>query len=326
MPTAEEVRDTVLAPVIDWYESKRASTGKVHTNVMAVGLIVTEYMAKGVPITTDAYRGDTQIKGISGGSIKKILAKHQEIRPFLREGGRTSRGSIVHADDLATMISDAAVAGGYHTLPADDQAVVRNALQEWFVERVRIDYFDRQRISAAIKPSSAVRVSIAALLDAARKRGGTTAGAVAQHLVGAKLALRFPDVAIDNHSYTTADHQLDRPGDFSIGDTAIHVTTSPTGALFDKCIQNIADGYRPLVLVPANKLAAGQQLAEISGIAAKTSVQTVEDFVGTNVEETAQFISARIRTQLRTLLEIYNERVGVAEIDPALLLKIPGNL
>jgi hypothetical protein len=39
-------------------------------------------------------------------------------------------------------------------------------------------------------------------------------GPVAQYLVGAKLALRFPTEKIGNESYSTADVQLNRPGDF----------------------------------------------------------------------------------------------------------------
>lgn len=326
MASVEQVTADILVPVSDWYESKRTKTGKVNTNVMNVGLILTEHMAEGVPLTPEIYRATSQVKGLSGERIAKILAAHGEERPFTREGGRTSRQTLPYADELAAILSTAAAGTGYSDLTDHQQASVRRRLQSWFVERVRLDFFAAKRVEAVLDPTRAVRANIAALLVAAAGKGGNTAGAVAQHLVGAKLVLRFPGTEVDNHAYTTADQQLSRPGDFFIGDTAIHVTTAPGDALFAKCRQNIADGYRPVVLVPAARLVAGQQLAENSGLSEKTSVQAIEDFIGTNVEEVSEFTAEGVRKNLRGLLEVYNERVAAIEPDPALLIRIPNNL
>ncbi|BCN83133.1 hypothetical protein RE0356_17740 [Prescottella equi] len=171
------------------------------------------------------------------------------------------------------MISESAPAAGYGSLPSDEQTKVRMALQKWFVGKVQSEHFAKARLSAEINPGFPVRAAIAALLDAACAQGGNTAGAVAQHLVGAKLKLRFPEAEISNHSYTTADNQTDRPGDFSVGDTAIHVTMAPSEALFQKCQNNLNDGYRPLVLVPENRVSAGRQIAETTGVGERVSVQ-----------------------------------------------------
>jgi len=81
---------------------------------------------------------------------------------------------------------------------------------------------------------------------------------VAQHLVGAKLEFRFPELAIGNESYSTADRQLGRPGDFLIGDVAFHVTVAPMPQLFDKCVVNVKEGYRPLLLVPDRTLSGAR--------------------------------------------------------------------
>lgn len=59
------------------------------------------------------------------------------------------------------------------------------------------------------------------MLAEARQTGKE--GPAAQHLVGAKLALRFPDMKVSNASYSTADDQSGRLGDFQIGDTSFHV-------------------------------------------------------------------------------------------------------
>ncbi|WP_454162426.1 DUF4928 family protein [Gordonia iterans] len=305
MPTPNQVWDTMRPPVETWYESKRKQTGRVNANVMAVGLVIAEYMADGVPMQETSYRAPSQVKRLGGAHIRQILTDYGESRRLTKEGGRTSRGSIVLAGELAPIVSDAAIAAGYASLTDEGQAAVRAALQRWFFERVQVDHFDRQRIKPHISPNNPVRVSIAAVLTTAAAQGGTTAGAVAQHMVGAKLVLRFPDEQIDNHSYTTADDQLGRPGDFFVGDTAIHVTTSPAEAVLEKCRENIDDGYRPMLVVPSGRVAGAQQIADTMGLGTKISIQSVEDFVGTNVEEAGFFRAADIRIRLRSLLEIY---------------------
>ncbi|WP_287004228.1 MULTISPECIES: DUF4928 family protein [Gordonia] len=325
-PSWKSVWAAIEDAVDPWYESRRSKKGRVNTNVMCVGLILADHMANGVPILESTYRAESQVKNIGAARIHQILARHGETRQFLREGGRTSRGSLPLANALAPIISDAAGAAGYDKLSDDGQARVRNALQAWFVGKVQADYFARQRLSAAIDPALPVRTNVATLLEAARTQGGNNAGAVAQHLVGAKLAMRFPDETVSNHGYTTADAQTSRPGDFSIGDTAIHVTMSPTEALFAKCGQNLADGYRPMVLVPENRLDAGRQIAETTGLGTRTSVQAIEDYIGNNVEEIGGLIASGVRAELKKLLETYNERVEAVEPDPALLIAIPGNL
>ena len=97
---------------------------------------------------------------------------------------------------------------------------------------------------------------VADILEAA----GSRAGAVAQHLVGAKLAVRYPDLEIENFSYTTADQQLGRPGDFVVGDTVFHVTVAPMPPVVDKCEQNLRDGYRSMLLVVDSRLQAARQM------------------------------------------------------------------
>lgn len=325
-PSRQRVWAAIEDDVDQWYESKRNKKGKVNTNVMCVGLILADHMAEGVPILETTYRAESQVKSIGASRIRQILARHGETRRFRSEAGRTSRGSLPLAHALAPIISDAAAAAGYGKLSDDDQAHVRNALQAWFVDKVQTDYFGMQRLTAAIDPALPVRVNIAELLEAARTQGGNNAGAVAQHLVGAKLAMRFPDEAVSNHGYTTADVQTSRPGDFSIGDTAIHVTMSPIEALFTKCSQNLADGYRPIVLVPENRLVAGRQIAETTGVGSRVSVQAIEDYVGNNVEEIGGLSESGVRAELKKLLETYNTRVDAVESDPSLLIDIPGNL
>lgn len=63
-----------------------------------------------------------------------------------------------------------------------------------------------------------VREVIADILETAQQRNQS--GPVAQHLVGAKLALRFPHLEVGNFAYSAADDQAGRAGDFQLGSAA----------------------------------------------------------------------------------------------------------
>ena len=59
---------------------------------MNTGLIVSEMVSDGLPIADDRLysKNCSQVKGLSGKVIPKILTRHGESRTFTREGGRTS--------------------------------------------------------------------------------------------------------------------------------------------------------------------------------------------------------------------------------------------
>lgn len=324
MPDAAAIEASILLAVSHWYESQRKSNGSMDTNTMTVGLILGDHLKRSFPLDRATYFTGTQVRGLSGKRISQILAEHGDPRRFTAEGGRTSRGTLAKADDLAEIINEAALAAGYKTLSQDEKASVIHALQGWFVAKIQEDYFGRQRVNAEINPNQPVSISVSNILEEAISRGGHVGGAVAQHLVGAKLALRFPDCEVGNDSYSTADQQTARPGDFSIGNTAFHVTMSPSERLLShRCKDNVAQGYRPVILVPENRVIAALQLADNADMIGQVSVIAIETFVGLNVEEMAYFTSDGVRKGIRGLLEKYNERVAISEPDPSLRIEIP---
>lgn len=324
MSDSGSVAEAIMEAVADWYESKRLPKGGMHTNVMTVGLILCDHLRRSFPLERASYTTDSQVQGISGPRISQILAEHGETRRFTAEGGRTSRGTLRKADELAETINEAALAAGYAELGVHDQLEIIGAIQGWFVCKVQADYFGRKAVKAEINPSRPVSVSVYNILTEAKAQGGYAAGAVAQHLVGAKLTLRFPDHEVGNDSYSTADMQTARPGDFSIGNTAFHVTVSPSERLMShRCAENLVQGYRPVVLVPQDRVAAALQLADNAQLLGQVSVIAIETFVGLNVEEIALFTSDGVKTGLRALLEKYNERVSLSEPDPSLKIEIP---
>jgi hypothetical protein len=327
-----EAAHLMLAPIEIWYESKRGKKGGVFANVISTGLYMTEFLAEAFPLEEGFYAPGSQLRNASGGRAKAILAEHGETRKYHSEGARTSRGTIDHARALAAAINSAGHTAGVAEFDATERKSLAFLLQQWFVERVRDDYFEKKKITAELNPGWSIRAVVASLLQAGRERPGNAAGALAQHLVGAKLKIRFAgsDVEIEginNESYTTADQQTGRAGDYQLNDTAIHVTMSPSMGLFaGRCCDNLNNHFRPRVLVPDDQLSRAITYAQDAGIDKLVAIQSIEDFIGTNIEETAGFSQAKIKELLKELVEVYNERIEAAEVDMSLKIEIPDNL
>lgn len=325
-PTKEIVREISQA-LEKWYDSLRDPKGNVNSNVMCAGLYMTEFLSENFPLKKEHYSTRSQVKTASGKQAQKLLAQHGEGRKFTSEGGRTSRATLDHAHSLASLFNTHGAETGLNEIEKADLGTIAAPLQGWFVQRIQDDYFGRRRIEAEINPDAPIRAAIASLIKAGRERGGNTAGAVSQHLVGAKLKIRFPDEDVNIESYTTADVQTGRSGDFQISDTAIHVTMSPGENLFTgRCADNIMNGYRPRVLVPEDRVEAALQLARIHNLINQVAIQSIEDFVGTNIEEVGGFSKEGVRDRLRELLNEYNNRIELGESDMSLKIKLPGNL
>lgn len=271
------------------------------------------------PLDSDDYlTPKNQVRRLSGAFIREILARHGEERRFTAEGGRTTRGTVPAARELVEQLQTPKVLAD---LPDAARGEVIDQLQGWLVLRVR-DYFNRQRIAIEVNPSQPAPQIVGGILKSAAGK----AGAVAQHLVGAKLAVRFPDLRIENHSHTTADQQLGRPGDFVVGDTVFHVTMAPMPPVLEKCRKNVRDEFRPLLVVPDGKLQAAREMAEMVGLEGAVGIMALEAFVGQNLEELSGFKQASLASGFRTLLDAYNTRVQEAESDRSLLIEIPSNL
>lgn len=151
------------------------------------------------------------------------------------------------------------------------------------------------------------------------------AGAVAYHLVGATLQLRFPDIEISNESANTADQPTGRSGDFTIGDTVFHVTVHPMTSVFDKCRENIKDGLKAFLLVPDSSLTGSRMWALKDGVEL-FAVESLESFISQNIEEISAFDPEYRKNSLFNLIYLYNQRVDQAETDKSLMIELPSNL
>ena len=129
--------------------------------------------------------------------------------------------------------------------------------------------------------SRSLRTVVRDVLDQAEERQKTTpgvyyAGAVMQHMVGAKLDCALGPGKFEHNSYSTSDQQSGRSGDFFLGDVAIHVTTSPGEAVIERCRENLNGGFRPILVTGQRGLNVAEGLADNAGLADRIDVFEVE--------------------------------------------------
>ncbi len=321
MQCMKDLRNRLKADLVRWYDGERSESGdEPERYVVCAGLAVLEHMRNAFPLREEDYLTPGNQVKTGGAMISRILSRHGETRTYAKEGARTTRRTRVAVEALVAALN---AHESIEELSVQERREIIDELQEWLADRAK-EYFDRRRIDVDIEPEKPMSDIVGDILRAAHERN--LAGAVAQHLVGAKLAMRYRDTQIENHSYTTADEQLGRPGDFLIGDTVFHVTVAPMPPLLEKCQRSIRDGYRVILLTQTARLEAARQMAEQADLQNKLEVSSIEQFVGQNVSEMGQFTRQGVQHELRNLLEMYNSRVEAVETNRAIMVEIPTNL
>jgi Domain of unknown function (DUF4928) len=151
-------------------------------------------------------------------------------------------------------------------------------------------------------------------------------GPVAQHLVGAKLARRFPSKTIENYSATAADAQLKREADFLVEDAAFQVSVAPTSDHLQKCADNLMQGRQPYMIVPAAQVGKARAFAEDKNIEREVAIVAIESFVGQNIDELGEFDRNKVKPEMAAVLKEYNRRVAEVETDQSIQINIPKHL
>jgi hypothetical protein len=305
-----------------WYKSLRTiKANKGPSNgTIASALILLERLKEDYDLCADNHISNRgiQIKGVSGAAVASILHRFGETRPFVKEGGRTNRGVL---GDIRPLF-DKLLELNLGELPKNERNDILESFQAFLAERIKVLYKPR-KLKLKFDPNLSTWHLIQTLMQEVTKEG--KAGAVSQHLVGAKLQLRFPTIEIANESVSTADQPTERKGDFFVGDTVFHVTVAPMPLVFEKCRQNIREGFKAYLIVPAAKLGAAREMGE-QFCNGHVAVESLESFVSQNIDELSTFSRDHLKTSLVRLIELYNQRVDAVEIDKSLMIDLPSNL
>ncbi|MCY4092973.1 MAG: DUF4928 family protein [Caldilineaceae bacterium] len=284
---------------------------------VAGGLVLIENLRKELDFRIESHKatGSDQLRNAGARNVQEILSRYGEERVLSKEGGRTNRGLMKNLEPLLKLLSET----GIEKLSLKERDKALESMQKFLAARAK-DILNSGKISFEYTAGMTSREVVGNILGSARRR--QKAGEVAEHLVGAKLALRFPEEKIRNSATSAADMQSKENGDFEMNDCVFHVSVAPNRGHYKKCLDNLANGLRVFFLVPDMKLAGTRQIAE-SELNGRVSVESIESFVAQNIEELSDFSSKKVAENMRRLLEEYNERLVEVETDLSLQIKIP---
>jgi hypothetical protein len=298
----------------DFVKTKRFKT----KGPLCVALVVTQHARdSGLPLDPDRLvtgKGG-QVSGLGKSAVQKVLAKHGITRVLASEGGRTSRGSIDNMRVYVELLNDL----------ADDNLADLDAIEEFWIRRVH-DFFAGKPFKIRLDTARSLRNVIKDVIHQAEERQRTTpgtyyAGSMLQHLVGAKLDAVLGPGKFEHNSSSTSDEQTGRAGDFFVGDSAIHVTTSPGEAVIERCRNNLDDNYRPIIVTTERGHAVAQGLAENMGLDERIDILEVEQFLAGNLHELGGFEKDGRVTAIKDLISRYNEIIDEFETDPSLKIE-----
>lgn len=289
------------------------------TGALSVAIVVTQHAkALGLPLDPEVLltKGGGQVYGLGKGSVQSVLKRHGINRVLSSEGGRTSRGSLARMREYVKFLNDLNASG----------QIALDEIERFWIERVH-DFFAGRPFKIKLDSSKGLRTVVRDVIEQAVKRqkerpGMYYAGAVLQHLVGAKLDTALGKGHFTHNGFSTADAPNSRVGDFLVGDVAVHVTTSPGEALIQKCLDNIDNGYRPLIVTLERGLTVAEELAHNVDIADRLDVFEVEQFVALNLYELGKFAVAGRKTAIADMISRYNEIVEQFETDPSLRIEL----
>lgn len=272
-----------------------------------------------LPLNPDELRTPRkgQISGLSRDAVQKILAEYGIEKVLAREGGRTSRGSL---DNMAKYIE-------FLNEQTKIAALDLKQVEAYWIDQV-LAYFASKPFLLNLDQASSITETVQNVIQQAISRqqqyasGTQYLGAVLQHLTGAKLEILKRGYKLSHHSFSSADQQLERAGDFSLGDSVIHVSSAPTEALLRICGENLKAGLRPIIVTLAKNVRVAEALAENIQLEKRIDFFSIEQFMAVNIHEMGQFNADGRIQAINKIIEHYNKIIEENETDPSLRIKI----
>jgi Domain of unknown function (DUF4928) len=303
----------IIEEQLDKFRTEHGVTG---VGALGTVLVVTRKAAQQFPVPIDALltQGGGQVSGLSGNAINKILASHGIAQRVGTESGRTSRGTPNLAKAYARRLNEMGALG----------SVDLANIEAWWVQRIA-EYFATEPFKLNDDPSKSLQSVVMNLLAQASERqkrssGKAYVGAMLQHLVGAKLSLALPEIAIAHHGFSVADSVSSREGDFVVESTVLHCTTAPSEHLLRKCHENLRKGKQPLILTVSKSMGVAETLADSLDIQGRVEILDAVQFIVTNLYEMSLFRTGERKVTVERLIDKYNEVVIANETDSSLTI------
>lgn len=256
--------------------------------------------------------GKGQVAQLSGTFLKNILKDYGITQRLTSEGGRTSRGSIALTTSYINYLNALYEEGTKDFAQAE----------RYWVEQV-LEYFHNLPFHLAVSPTKSFSSCINDLFTEVKVRqsehpGTHFMGIMLQHLVAAKLKIILPNDHIPVHGASVADAPTSRVGDFEIGDTVIHCTTSPGAPLMEKCERNLQEGKQPIIITTYTRVAAAISHIDDAGLAGRVEVWDIQQFLSTNIFEHSLVNKRKAKITISKLIDEYNRIIDEVENNPSL--------
>ena len=321
MSTHEEMQSHIERIYHEWYVNVDKNNQKEGWGELCGGITILENLMSDYTLNLNHHMTEkgVQLKKAGPALGRKVLRRFGiDVKARLGEFGRTSRGGPRAAGRLMTLLEPLYL--------ERISSTERNKLLLLLQERITYDLVKLLDRSTQLIQTSSTDTFEKTLGDLLAAVPNISSGAVAQHLVGAKLKLRYPNQEISNDVTAAADAPTNRPGDFVIGDTSFHITLSPQNAVFEKCIENLNQGYKVYLLVIEKTLELARRKAGAYGIGNRIIIKSIESFIAQNIDEIAEFSAEKFVVQKENLLKNYNQRIREANerYAPYLSLKDEG--
>jgi hypothetical protein len=293
---------TLRDAVMQWLENEGASL-----NTLAGAVAVLDKLIQKAPLTEeDVFTDGGQIIGGRGFKLRQALQKYG-ISPGFLSDGVTTRSTNKFRGLLRALDNGIALA----SLTTDERqeavSILIAPLATLISEKIHrspltIDFSSHRSLAAQIQ-------------DVLLRTRDRSRGRVEQHLVGAKLESRFPNLPINRLRAYAADVQTERTGDFVVRQTVYHVTASPAPLLIEKTKRNLIDKLQPVLLVPRDLLHRARQLAIEGNVLDQIMIFSIEEFLTQNILEMADDKAIEHDDMFRQVLGLYNRRIEEVESD-----------
>jgi len=287
--------------------------GKLSRNTIAIGIVVLDWLRSAPVVSPEIVLSQGQEIRNARSGLKTVLEKYGIPETLLKEV--TTRQAPSDGRRLFEAYKWGLAFQDLESIDRDSQII---ELIDVLVA-LATAWLERKNLSLSLDRGQAPTAWIELILENARGRSG---GVIEQHLVGAKLARRFPNIEIPNYPAHAADQQTARSGDFVIRDLVFHVTAAPSSSVIAKCADNVKKGLKPILLVPRDKEANARAFAEDKSIDKLIAIVSIEDFLAMNVFELATEEDKDSFSVLADIIAIYNQRLREVETDLSLQIDI----
>lgn len=299
--------------ILDKWIASCTRGNKVSRNTIAVGIVVLDHLRQACPVAkVDVISQGGEIKGARSG-LGSILLAYGVPAEYLKEA--TTRQSHQDGQRLFEAFEWGSILCG---LPDEERDAILLELAKSLVSRA-LEWLKQQNLKLAIDRRQAPTAWVRMIVENAKQRSG---GIVEQHLVGAKLERRFPEIQVSNHPAHAGDRQTAREGDFTISSIIYHVTANPSRNVIEKCAANIHVGKYPMLLVPEDQVTKAKAIAQDEGVDQAMTVLSIEDFIALNIIEMAIGENKDFFAILQEIVEVYNRRLEEVETDLSLLIEV----